>query len=406
MIFKSLKRKILVLTASIALVGAVLLLSKPIYTSNFKPKTYLVTKRKSASLSSTDLNKMAKYELIFDFGTNFSQSQIKFLHKKNPHTRVVRYLNVAHVFEGADFNEINQEHPKWFLHDMNGKRVKTKLSKAFVMDSENKGFQNWLSQKISNLVNFGYDGIAADAFYYPPFPPYSNYYETQPINPQTGKGFSSSDWLSAKDDLLKALKNSLGNKLLVVNGYATGRAYYRYGAGGLLNIADGVWAEGFIRWANDNLGNFRSKGDWKKDIDMLKELSAKGKIIITETKFLSGQENTPLANKIKVYAFGSYLLGADGRSYFELNTVDAQNYWHNESLPFRGYNLKIGNPLGRYYYKNHLYQRNFTGGKVFVNPNTKSFRINLGRSYVTLSGKQIKRKITIKPHSAVILMKK
>ncbi len=411
MLFKSLtKRMVLIPTAALAILLAAIFLGRPIqesvvYKSTFKPQTYYVSIKKSALLSNSDLNNIARYPTVFDFRTYFSRSQLNYLHKKNSQIRILKYMNTGHMFEGGvDFENIKTNNPDWFALDINNQRVKTTSTKGYVMEPSSKGYQNWLVQKNRRFINLGYDGIHADAFYYPGFPPYSNYYSTRPVNPKTDKGYGSSEWIEAKDDLLRTLKNDLGNKLIVVNGYSNGRAYGRFGPGGLIDIADGVWIEGFVRWPFDKLSVFRSEAGWKKDIDLLRNLSAKNKLIIAETQFLQGQENEDLANQIKMYAFSSYLLGADGKSYFEFNTLNPANYWQNGSLPFKHYNLDIGEPLGEYYLKNKVYQRDFSDGKVLVNPKTEAYVLQLERNYQTLDHKRVSS-IKVAPHSGVILLK-
>lgn len=410
MLFKSLTKRIVIIpTAVIGILLAAVFLGRPVYkstvyTSTFKPQTYFVSIKKSALLSNSDLNNIARYPYVFDFRTYFSRHQINYLHKKNSQIKILKYMNVGHVFEKTpEFEEV-KNNTAWFTVDINNKRVKTRQSQGFVMDPGNKGYQGWLAHKNRYYINLGYDGIHADAFYFPPFPPYSTYYTAQPVNPKTGKGYDLAEWLNVKDNLLRFLKNDLGSKLLTVNGYMNGRAYQRFRPGGLIDIADGVLIEGFVRWPFDKLSDFRSEADWKKDIDLLRNLSARGKLIIAETQFLQGQENEALANQIKMYAFTSYLLGANGQSYFEFNTLNPSNMWQNGSLPFKYYNLDIGEPLGEYYLKNNVYQRDFSDGKVLVNPKTEAHVLQLERNYRTLDHKRVSV-IKVTPHSGVILLK-
>lgn len=342
------------------------------YKKSFKINTFYVSTKRYNLINEKDLQKISSFNIVYDFRSVFTDQQLKELRKMNPKIKILKYLNTGHFYESMkDFNDFSQKHDDWFAKNLKSERVRAVASKAYVMEPSSQGYQNWVISWTDLFIKKGYDGIMADAFYYPIYPPFSNYYDSAPLNPATGKEYTLSEWLNAKNNLFKKVKEKLGSKLLIVNGYPNGRTYYKYGGGNLIKYVDGVWIEAFIKWPTEP---YRSVSDWKKDILMLKELSATGKFIMTQTKLIKGKENDAEAEKIKSFAFNSYLLAANKNSYFELNTLDS-NGWDGESINYQNYKIQLGHPLKDFYIKGSVFQRNFSKATVIVNPSKHTSKI-------------------------------
>jgi len=343
--------------------------------------TFYVSVKSHAKISETFLERISSYKVVFDFRSEFSAQQLKSIHSRNPKIKVIKYLNTGHIFPRMkDFKLIDKHRGGWFAKDSMGERVRVAKNRVYVMEPSNKGYQDWLITQAAAAISKGYDGIMADSFYYPLFPPYSDYYLSAPVSPRDGKKYNANSWMQSKNSLLNRIKHTLGKKLLVVNGYMSGRQYYRFGSGGLLKIADGVWVEAFTRWPKEG---FRPVADWEKDIKMLKEVAASGKYTMLQTKFVKGAANTRPAAKLKLYAFSSYLLGAAKRSFFEFNTLDSRG-WDGESITYPYYKKQLGRALGGYYKKGGTYHRNYAHARVVVNPSDHKSTI-----YFSKKGKAI-----------------
>jgi hypothetical protein len=68
--------------------------------------------------------------------------------------------------------------------------------------------------------------------------------------------------------------------------------------------------------------------------------------------------------------------------------------------------VDFGQPLGAYYKigGTSVYARDFSGGKVLVNPTDAPYTVTLDKSYVTYTGNAVSGSLTLIPHSGVILL--
>ena len=75
--------------------------------------------------------------------------------------------------------------------------------------------------------------------------------------------------------------------------------------------------------------------------------------------------------------------------------------WRNE------YYAQIGSPKGSMYYAQKVYWRNYSNGLSIVNPSSSSkYTVTLPRGtvYVDLYGKLISGRVTLFPHSGMVLV--
>ena len=71
------------------------------------------------------------------------------------------------------------------------------------------------------------------------------------------------------------------------------------------------------------------------------------------------------------------------------------------------YDAQIGSPVGGMYQSQNVYWRNYSGGLSIVNPSaTKTYTVSLnaGNSYVDLHGYAIDQRVTLSPHSGIVLL--
>ena len=372
-------------------------------------QTFFISTTESLSLSDIDLQNIASHQIVLDFRTNFIAPQLARLRQLNAKIKVLKYINAGHVssaWPDSSYNYIETNHSNWFLLDRNGRKVTRATNpNMHVLDPGNKEYQNWVADRALRKIDNGNDGIFADVFYYPHYPPFMRYfYSSIPINPTTGQEYTLDEWTQAKERLLSNLKEKLGGKILMANGYGTGGRYYQYGARGLLNVTDGVLFEGFLRWGTDPLNFFRNEAQWRKDINALQEASKSGKIIGINTSFVVSDQDTPDAEKYKMYSLASFLLGMNYNSFYGLHPIDPERDIAFDSLSYPPTKKKIGKPLGNYYKAQNVYQRDFTGGKVLVNPTYNTQTLNLPRPYKTLEGGVVSE-VALVHHTGMILLK-
>jgi len=374
------------------------------------------------------------YQQPFDY--EFSQSQLDYLHQKNPVVKIIRYRSSVEAFDvvsagfadpyswsepfaerqntETEWNDIWTNHQDWFLKNSGGNYIHRKSNsemdgkRAFVMDPGNPGWRDWLSGKDKQFTDYGFDGIFQDLV----TPIYwISGWDSYPVNPRTGQQYTNAQWRHDLIGLMSTVKQKLGNKLLIFNGLNTGNEYYGNNDPDPLDSssADGLMIEGFIRWVSDPLSSYRSETNWKKDVDLLAKVSAANKIIMVNTG-VSGSPPYEQTERIARYFVSSYLLGLNGSSVFP--HFIAGNYppdtglpdYYEKDIPL--YHLQVGDAEAPYYYENNLYQRNFTNGKVLVNPTDtgQSYSVDLGAYYKDPDG-NIVRTITLASKTGTILVK-
>jgi len=67
------------------------------------------------------------------------------------------------------------------------------------------------------------------------------------------------------------------------------------------------------------------------------------------------------------------------------------------------YTAPIGSPTGTRYKQDNLWQRNYTDGKVLVNPTYNSYTASLDKKYKKLDGAVV-TSVTLKGHEGIILL--
>jgi len=380
------------------------------------------------------------FELIQEQPYNYelTTQQINELHSKNPNSKILRYRSSVEIFDvssnyqdpaswsqsfagrqntQAEWDDIWAAHQDWFLKNENGQYIHRKTGaemdgkRAYLVDPANPGWQSWLTQKLQQYIDYGYDGVWLDLA----APTYWSGWGSRAINPKTGKAYTNAEWREAIIGLVSKVKQGLGNKLVIINGLNIGKEYYNNMSPHPLEEAsvDGFYFEGFVRWGNEPVGKFRSEADWKKDVDLVAKVSSSSKLLIVNTA-IYGKPYNPNASKEDIervmnYAIASYLLGKNGSSSYvrfsppSYYDTGVPSYWGKD---LKLYHLQIGDPVSSYYYKGNLYQRDFTTGKVLVNPSdtNKSYTINLGGNYQTPDGKTVNQ-ITLLPKTGAILTK-
>lgn len=354
------------------------------------------------------------YDLVVDNGANLTVAQLDRLHALNPRIKIIKYFNGTNVtFGGAHYAWIDSNKPHWFLLDANGKRVHSK-SNNYGLKPGHPDVRNWLAQVCSEiLTSKPYDGIYLDIIR--ASMNYAYYDSTTdnwiiPVNPNTNLEYTYLEWQAHQQGKLDVVKAHIGEKLLIFNNQSYTRYFAGDGGEGYRfwdSRVDGAMIEGFIRWANDPILTFRSEANWRKDVDIVADSTLKGKYILAQTGFDINMQ-TPIADKKRVgtYAFASFLLGKNGSSaYFSTRDVDTIETGHPHETAFENIWLTdIGEPLDSYSKSSNVYQRDFTNGKVLVNPNaTQTFTVDLGKTYKTLEG-QVITKATMVPHTGLILL--
>jgi hypothetical protein len=111
-----------------------------------------------------------------------------------------------------------------------------------------------------------------------------------------------------------------------------------------------------------------------------------------------GSLNGVSSNQYTAYCVATMLLAAEysGNALF-LGATDS----YSQAL----FNIDVGSPLNSYYVigGTHVYARDYSDGKILVNPTSSSYTVQLTGSYITQDGVNTGNSITVPAHSGLIL---
>jgi hypothetical protein len=302
----------------------------------------------------------------------------------------------------AYVNGTNQSSPTAFpsslyLKDAHGRLVESRGFKTYLMDFTNPVWvENRVQTCLAAISSAHLDGCHLDVLGTSSLSP--GYTTGLPIDPHTGDVFTPAEWLHGTDALAANVQSAAGNsKIIIGNGLGDGPHFYNVGPSSILlgGEAGGV-AEGWMHNAIDAMDHWPGVNEWKLNVDML-GVGSQGKVILTITKTW-GTGTTALIEQWHQFSLASFLLGSSGRdaySFFPTRGASAiaANPW--DAFP-------IGSPTSAYFAASNGFERDFTTGKVLVNPSTSSWTVSLGGTYRDVAGHHMTT-ATLQPHTGLIL---
>lgn len=305
----------------------------------------------------------------------------------------------------------------WILKDAQGNYVTSIKGDFYCIDFGHAGYHTWLANWYKGYIDaYGLDGASLDNWGTSTLSFYG--LAQTPINPRTGKAWSSQEVCDAYKALTIKIRDTIGEgKYVHVNGIFNGKHFYggdrtQYYMDGLLNGGvNAVTSEAWV--SNSATSEWYSEDLWLEGINMAVWISdnflSLGNRIFVTLSDNSGsfwpENNVFLPSGVTkeqyaLYCFASRLLAA----LYDGNYVNF-GFYMPEDYPQSLFKIELGNPLAAYYIVTgtHVYARDFSKVKVLVNPTYDSYSVNLDGNYETLDGVKVTSPITISPHVGIIL---
>ena len=338
--------------------------------------------------------------VIIGFDTALMIGVIKAL---NPDIIVLGYRDIMAICPDFDDWEEVDSHEDWFLHDVHGNRLIHKKWGWYAMDVGNTGWRNHYANYMKDKLEISlFDGVFADDVWDTFFAgsgwnPWNVPIEDVPVE-------IKNRWHSDMLEMIRFCKESLREKLLIVN--TSNNDDYVY-------ACDGKMEEGFAHPQWWPLEKFHDDwDDWKGKVESLKNISQSGKYYLAQGGTIIPDNPTQAeldkVHDIMIYCFASFLLGANGESLLSAGRVTFGFNKIQSKDGSRGYypefDVSLGSSVGEYYSIGSVYARDFTGGKVLVNPTKTSHTVSLGENYKSLN-EEIVSTITLAAHTAIILLR-
>lgn len=320
-------------------------------------------------------------------------SEVKAL---NPDVIVLGYRDVMAMHSNYDdWNEVNS-HEDWFLHDVNGNRLIHRYWGWYAMDIGNTGWRSHYANYVKDkLDSYLFDGVFADDVW-------DSFFAGSGWNPWTAPIEDvpveiKYRWHGDMLEMIRFVKESISEKLLIIN--TSNNDDY-------VDACDGKMHEGFVHsswWALEEFHD--DTFSWNSEVESLKSVSQKGKYFLAQSGTMIPDNPTEAdigqVQGMMIYCLSSYFLGVSGgNATFGFNSIssgDGSRGYYPE------FDVSLGSPTNEYYSFASVYARDFTDGKVLVNPTALSYTVHLGVEYKTLDD-QILSSLTLDAHSGVILL--
>jgi hypothetical protein len=321
----------------------------------------------------------------------------------------------------------------WLLKDASGNYVRdTTWPENYFVDVTNRAYQLWLAQKIKSWLDQYpfFDGVMADCSMFQSVSAWAG--GQSPINPRTGVPFTSTQVVVASADMLNAIIDAIGtNKILMPNGLWSGFVFadpveganYRSIISAVPRLtslmSEGCWHSGVggsgKTWPSPY--GWWTEAQWVQSVEMVRWI---------QTNFLAGHpERTFEQNgsaepqsvpgdatnmQVAMYDFCSIVLSSDyfdGRNLACLGNLSSllPSWATLGPLLLKLQNVDLGNPVGAYYKISgaSVYARDFTAGKVLVNPSYNSYSVVVGSGYKDLNNNAVPSTLTVQPHTGMLL---
>jgi len=359
--------------------------------------------------------------------SNDPTAKMNAVHALNPDYKFLLYRNCRCIYDYWTDEWNYAQSQGWLLKDSNGNYVTESnwgYSQNYMVDITNPAYQQWVAAKIKSWLDQYpvFDGVMADNSLQDGEAGFSGASKTRPINPSTGTYFTDQQLLDGCAGILNAIIDAIGtSKLLLPNGVWNGAIWWNTWPGGdnyryiLSKVPrlNGLFSEGTFMAPNNQ---WYSESLWKNSVDFVAWVQDNFLSEHPERRFqgycltYALPPGATIEQVIK-YGYCSMLLATKysssqntiGFGFTESNIPNASLLQLLQKLR----SVDMIKPLGDYYKigSTAVYARDFSGGKVLVNPTDVTYTITLNGSYATIDGTIISGPLIVYAHTGVILLK-
>jgi len=246
----------------------------------------------------------------------------------------------------GDFCSISTNHPDWFLLDVNGKRM---YNAGYVMmDPGNADWRSFfLSRVQASQQTYKWDGMFLDNVE-------GSLSKRKQYNQLPAKYPTDSSYQTAINGMLGYLYGwfkSAGRPLFAnLISLKPTSVWFTY-----MKNLDGAMAE---CWATGWGTGWRTTSDWLENLSRVEQTQSSGKRAL-----IIGQGDKGNTSR-QQFAYASFLLVDNTRAIFRYALAN----YYTEAWLYSNYNLDLGIPLGARYQSGTQWCRDYSKGKVCVDP--------------------------------------
>ena len=292
-----------------------------------------------------------------------------------------------------------------FAHDSSGRRITATGWGTRLMESSNSAWRQRASSIcVQRSRSGGFDGCLLDMLTNGIFA--RNFVTALPVNPATGRTYTQPEYQNQMVSLGASFRRASPNLKFSGNVVENDYRYWQHNTARSRAAAlqmPSVQMEDFLRGAGSGVGAYPSVAGWLRNVDVVRDLEAHNVTGLFTTKLWVSPSDAQAA-QWQGYAMATFLMGANGRSFFAFSRSRDRAGVLGTNLAYR-MPKGIGSPSGGMQRRSSgAYIRNFANGASVVNPTDRTVTVGLGSSMRRLNGSWTSS-LTLAPHSGDVLTK-
>ena len=267
-----------------------------------------------------------------------------------------------------------------FAHTAGGARIKAPSWGTYLMQPDNAQWRAKADSICREKADLGgFDGCLVDML---TLGIYAKGEATgQPAEPGTDRTWSQAEYRDHMIKLAADLRRRSPDLVQVGNMIENSYRYWESDVPSRPLVASSPSAqmEDFLRGAHDGGNEFPTVAEWRKNVQVITDMEAAGKIGLFTTKVWNGGN----ARQWQGYAMASFLMGANGKSFFAF-TKSRDKRGASQTQGEYAMPKNLGLPQAPMQEAGDgAFIREFANGAAVVNPTGAPVRVGLGR---TMSG--------------------
>jgi hypothetical protein len=373
--------------------GSVELTWAPTYMADLKKNAKAFTYTRSQALSMA-----GRFDLIGAIPASF-QKYVTDMKQVNPNLTIISYANATFLNPSQGMHVPASE----YARDIHGHKIISTNFGTYLMDPSNAAWRKTTVQQCDKLSSgAGYDGCLVDLLTMGVFS--KNFVTALPVNRKTGKIYTQPQWRHALEKLARQYVKQDTHQIIIGNSVGNIFRYWleKVSSRPLVKAMPGAQMEDFLRSSLGPTKLFPNRTQWLQNVKVISTIESSGRTGLFSTKLWSPHHHAQVA-KWQGYAMASFLMAANGHSYFAFTDKRSKKGAMETDLPY-SMPKSLGLPKGAMKHAGRLYVRRFKHGKAIVNPTTKTTRVKLGGRYLDLQGHHVKS-IVLKGHTGNVFVK-
>ncbi|WP_372729013.1 putative glycoside hydrolase [Nocardioides sp.] len=327
------------------------------------------------------------------------QHHVDAMRAANPDLTLIAYANATH----AQTYEVGGLPEAAFAHDLSGSRIRIPAWGTFLMESSNPRWRQAADYQCNDrATRGGYDGCLVDMLTLGIFS--RGYVTALPVNPSTGREYTEAEYRAEMIAMTRHYREHSPGMIHLGNAVENAYRYWQAPVTSrpLAAAMPGAQMEDFLRGADTPVGRYPDAVDWKRNVDVVRDLEDRGVTGLYSTKVWVGASEQQVRDW-QSYSMASFLMGAAGNSYFAFTRSRDAAGATGANAPYT-MPKEIGLPTGAMkQLANGAWTRPFANGLSVVNPTAGPVTIDLGSPLRRLDGTTVSS-LTLPAHSGDVLV--